>query len=57
MACPGDFDGNGVVDGGDLGLMLVAWGRCPGCTPDLNEDGIVDGGDLGLMLVAWGICP
>ena len=57
MACPGDFDGNGVVDGGDLGLMLVAWGPCPDCAPDLNADGLVDGADLGLMLVSWGLCP
>ena len=57
VACPGDFNENGVVDGGDLGLMLVAWGRCPGCTPDLNDDGQVDGADLGLMLVYWGVCP
>ncbi|MFO0873398.1 MAG: choice-of-anchor Q domain-containing protein [Phycisphaerales bacterium] len=27
--CPGDFDGNGMVDGADLGLLLGAWGRCP----------------------------
>ena len=57
VACPGDFDGNGMVDGGDLGLMLVAWGRCPDCPQDLNDDGMVDGADLGLMLVSWGVCP
>lgn len=57
VACPGDFDGNGMVDGGDLGLMLVGWGRCPGCSQDLNGDGTVDGADLGLMLVYWGVCP
>jgi CxxC motif-containing protein (DUF1111 family) len=57
VACPGDFNENGVVDGGDLGLMLVAWGSCTGCPEDLNADGNVNGADLGLMLVAWGVCP
>jgi hypothetical protein len=23
-----DFDGDGIVGGGDLGLMLLAWGDC-----------------------------
>ncbi|MHC4977303.1 MAG: hypothetical protein ACYTF7_11995, partial [Planctomycetota bacterium] len=27
--CPGDFDGDGDVDGGDLGLFLAGWGPCP----------------------------
>ena len=57
VACPGDFNDNGVVDGGDLGLMLVAWGTCSECPEDLNGDGNVNGADLGLMLVAWGVCP
>lgn len=27
---PGDLDGNGIVDGGDLGLLLLQWGEdCP----------------------------
>jgi len=28
VLCPGDLDGNGIVDGGDLGLLLLAWGVC-----------------------------
>ena len=47
----GDLDGNGLVNGADLGLMLGAWGTAgPG---DLNGDGIVNGADLGLLLGAW----
>jgi len=23
--CPGDLDGNGAVNGADLGLLLAAW--------------------------------
>ncbi|MEE2973209.1 MAG: hypothetical protein VX672_08785, partial [Planctomycetota bacterium] len=48
-----DLDGDGVVGGGDMGLMLAAWGT-PGPLGDLNRDGTVDGVDLGLLLVAWG---
>jgi hypothetical protein len=48
----GDLDGDGVVGGGDLGLLLVAWG---GSGPaDLDGDGIVGGGDLGLLLAGFG---
>ena len=28
--CYADFNGDGLVDGGDLGLILGYWGRCPG---------------------------
>lgn len=55
--CVGDFDGNGVVDGGDFGTLLVEWGACTGpCVADLNGDGVVDGGDVGAFLVLWGEC-
>jgi hypothetical protein len=56
-ACPGDFDGGGLVDGADLGVLLAQWGACPGCQPDLNGDGLVDGADLGVLLAGWGACP
>jgi len=55
--CPSDLDGNGVVDGADLGALLNAWGSCPNCPADLNGDGVVDGADLGALLNAWGSCP
>jgi lysophospholipase L1-like esterase len=54
-----DLDGDGVVGGGDLGLMLSNWGpgaRDPtgcGAAGDLNADGAVDGSDLGILLAAW----
>jgi hypothetical protein len=60
-SCLGDLNLDGVVTGADLGLMLGAWGACPGGTPgclgDLNLDGVVTGADLGLLLGAWGPCP
>jgi len=57
--CPADLNGDRVVNGADLGLMLGAWGPCPSspCAADLNLDGVVNGADLGLMLGAWGPCP
>ena len=60
-SCLGDLNLDGVVTGADLGLLLGAWGACPGGTPgclgDLNLDGVVTGADLGLLLGAWGPCP
>ncbi len=47
----GDLDGNGVVDGADLAVLLGSWGG-PGA--DLNGDGATDGADLALLLGAWG---
>ena len=50
---PGDFNGDALVDGADFGIMLAAWGACPGCPEDLNEDGLVGGADIGLLLTLW----
>jgi hypothetical protein len=52
--CTGDGDGNGVVDGADLGLLLSQWGQ-PSAF-DYNGDGITDGADLGTLLAVWGPC-
>jgi hypothetical protein len=48
----GDLDGNGTVNGADLGILLGAWGAAGAA--DLNGDGIVGGADLGLLLGSWG---
>jgi len=53
--CPADLDGNGIVDGGDLGTLLGQWGTAG--TADFNGDGTVDGNDLGTLLGGWGGCP
>jgi formylglycine-generating enzyme required for sulfatase activity len=63
--CVADLNGDRIVDGADLGVLLNAWGTCPngnpGCTGDLDSDGSVsgsvDGADLGILLAAWGNCP
>ncbi|HMN96522.1 MAG TPA: CotH kinase family protein [Phycisphaerales bacterium] len=49
----GDLNGDGVVDGGDLGLLLGSWGPCvegAECPADLDGDGVVGGADLGILL-------
>jgi len=54
---PCDVNGDGVINGADLGAMLGAWGTCTDpadCPADLNGDGVVSGADLGLLLGCWG---
>lgn len=50
-----DLNGDGTVDGADLGMLLATWGECAEtcCAADLNADGLIDGADLGLLLAAW----
>ena len=54
--CPGDLNGDLVVNGADFGGLLAAWGSCGGCAADLSGDGEVGGADVGLMLSVWGAC-
>ena len=56
-SCPGDFNGDGQVDGADIGSLVAAWGSCADCAEDLNGDGQVDGADVGLFVSLWGACP
>jgi hypothetical protein len=48
----GDLDGNGIVDGGDLAVLLNGWGS-PG-PADLDDNGTVNGADLAILLNNWG---
>ncbi|MED5507411.1 MAG: hypothetical protein VX684_06195, partial [Planctomycetota bacterium] len=52
-ACPGDLDGDGIVNGLDLGTLLGFW-NLPGA--DLDGDGTTSGADLAILLSAWGTC-
>ncbi len=53
--CPGDFNGDGMRDGADLGTLLAGWGTAGG---DVNGDGLTDGADLGGLLAIFGTaCP
>jgi len=46
-----DLNGDGVVNGSDLAVLLVQWGtKGPA---DLNSDGVVNGSDLAILLVNW----
>ena len=65
LPCEGDLDGDGTVDGKDLGSLLDNWSiptgslGCHGeanCPSDFNCDGVVDGIDLGILLANWGSC-
>ena len=48
---PADLNGDGVVNGADLAILLSAWG---GSGPaDLDGDGAVTGADLAILLGAW----
>ena len=55
QACPADLDGNRIVNGADLGMLLGNWGGQG--VGDLNQDGTVNGADLGALLGAFGTCP
>lgn len=60
VACTLDLDGDRVVDGTDLGVLLGEFGSRGdgGGIGDLNRDGMVNGADLGLLLGGWGyVCP
>ncbi|MCP4836529.1 MAG: glycoside hydrolase [Phycisphaera sp.] len=55
-AVPGDLDGDGIVGGADLGLMIGGWGDCDDgsdCPGDLDGDGSINGADLGLLFGYW----
>ena len=51
-----DINRDGLVNGDDLGLLVVAWGACPtqgSCEGDLDRNGMINADDLGLLLTAW----
>lgn len=49
----GDLNGDGVVNGADLALLLGAWGPCTACPADFSGDGIVGSANLAILLGAW----
>lgn len=55
-ACTGDIDGDGGVDGADLGILLAAWGPNASTPADLDGNGAVDVDDLVALVDAWGFC-
>lgn len=61
IPCPGDLNGDRVVNLADLAIVLANYGLVGGATPtqgDLNGDGNVDLSDLAAMLGLYGAtCP
>jgi hypothetical protein len=57
--CPGDINGDGVVDATDLAILLGGWGVFGpiGTGGDVDRDGDTDAVDLGTLLGSWGPCP
>jgi hypothetical protein len=54
---PGDANGDGKVDVGDLGILAANYGLTSGATwpkGDFNKDGKVDVGDLGILAANYG---
>ena len=47
-----DINADGIVDGADLALVLIAWATDDPFA-DVNADQLVDGADLALVLVSW----
>ncbi len=53
--CPGDLDGSGFVDAGDIGSLLILFGSSDP-SADLDGSGLVDAGDIGSLLILFGPC-
>ena len=58
VTIPGDINGDGTVDGMDLGELGMSWLVSEGdpsyvANRDINGDGWVDGMDLGIMGMHW----
>jgi len=57
LQCPtnveGDLDGDGVVSGGDIAVLLLDFGDCPGCLSDLDGTGTVDFGDVAILVLLF----
>ena len=56
LAHAADVNRDGLVNGEDLGLLMVDFGTSAPRS-DLNQDGTVDGTDLGLLLSDFGYQP
>ncbi|MBL9148664.1 MAG: FG-GAP repeat protein [Phycisphaerae bacterium] len=52
--CVADLNGDTVVNGADLSILLGNWGGAG--AGDLNDDNVINGADLSILLGAWGPC-
>lgn len=55
LVVQGDLDGDGIVGNGDLAILLLDFGVCPGtpCPSDLDGTGEVDSGDISFLLLLF----
>ena len=51
-ANPADINGDGVVNGNDLAILLSNWGGSG--AGDIDGSGTVNGSDLAILLSSWG---
>ena len=51
LSSASDLDGDGLVNGADLGILLSNWGTP--CLGELTGDFQIDGADLGVVLANW----
>ena len=48
-----DLDCSGLVDSGDVSLVLLDIGPCAGCVTDLDHNDVVDSADVSLVLLSY----
>lgn len=55
--CPGDANGDGLVNAADLSVLLAQFGSNvpPGTGADFNGDGLVNSADLSVLLGSFGV--
>ena len=54
--CPSDLDGDGATTSGDIAVLLLSAGPCPGCPEDLDGDNEVGASDISFLLLSFGPC-
>ncbi|MCP3905645.1 MAG: hypothetical protein GY715_18620 [Planctomycetes bacterium] len=55
-SCPADFNDDGIINMGDVIVLIGYWGPSPGSPGDLDGDGHVGFRDLLRVIGAWGVC-
>ena len=56
--CSADVNGDSMVNGADIAIVLGYWGPASSTMPgaDIDADGSVNAQDLGILLAEWGEC-
>lgn len=49
-----DLDMNGMIDMGDIALLMLDFGPCAGCANDFDLSGSIDFGDIALVMLQFG---